>query len=100
MIERRVSTLREHVVVHEDTGFFVINSGAFYAAELHRYWANISFPGVTAKQWKQAVSTGIKKWEASLQKKKDDHDRKEEKLKEKEAASQRSGQTSKKRKSR
>lgn len=98
MLERRVSTVREPMVVHEETRFFIINSGAFYSAVLHRYWANISFPEVTAQQWKKAVSTGIKHWEASLQKKKDDKESKAQKIRDKEAATQ-GAQKGKKRKS-
>lgn len=97
MIERQISTLQEHIVVHEDTGFFVINSGAFYAGELHQDWAQISFATVTPNEWKKSISTGVKHWEASLQKKKDDHEKKEQKLKVKEGTKQ-GGQKTKKRK--
>lgn len=96
MIERRVSSNREYVVVHEDTSYFILNSAAFYSSELHRFWAQISFVAVKPAEWKLAVSTGIANWEESLKKKQDQKETQHQRQKGKEAAKKDGNNTQKK----
>ncbi|KAH9819653.1 hypothetical protein DFH28DRAFT_886252, partial [Melampsora americana] len=88
VIERRISNHTDFEIVHEPTSKFILNSGSFYSAELHRFWAKLSFNEVTPEEWKRAIECGINNWKSSARKRNEVKDRKREKEKDKFLASQ------------
>ncbi|KAH9816664.1 hypothetical protein DFH28DRAFT_1158132 [Melampsora americana] len=88
VVERRVSKKMDHAVVHETTNDYIINSGAFYSCELHRFWANIPFNVVSPDEWIVAVKIGIANWQEALKKKDNDKEKQMQKAKNKSVASQ------------
>jgi hypothetical protein len=97
MVERRVSKGLEFDVVHETTNDSIINSGAFYSAELHRSAAQVPFVDVDPGQWIIAVQTGLANWKETVKKNDENKEKKRQREKDKLLASQTGQPAAKKR---
>ncbi|KAH9822652.1 hypothetical protein DFH28DRAFT_837139, partial [Melampsora americana] len=76
MIERQVSKKLDFEVIHESTMEFILNSGAFYSAELHRTSARMKFEEIKSNDWVVAVAKGLLNWEEAIRKKDETKERK------------------------
>ncbi|KAH9808088.1 hypothetical protein DFH28DRAFT_1198469 [Melampsora americana] len=79
MIERQVSKRLEFEVVHETTMEFILNSGAFYSAELHRTSARMTLEESNSHDWVMAVEKGLANWEEAVKKKNETKEKKRQK---------------------
>ncbi|KAH9811833.1 hypothetical protein DFH28DRAFT_900111, partial [Melampsora americana] len=68
VIERQISNYTDFEIVHEPTSKFILNSGSFYSAKPHCFWAKLSFNEVTPEEWKRAIESGINNWKNSARK--------------------------------
>lgn len=68
----------DYAVVHQPTNDFILNSAAFYTAQLHREWAQLPIKDVTRRDWTEAVQAGINTWAESIKQKDDSNEKKRE----------------------
>ncbi|KAH9811046.1 hypothetical protein DFH28DRAFT_1131415 [Melampsora americana] len=81
LVERQVSKGMDFEVAHVETNQFVLNSAAFYSAELHRYWAQLPIHQTTPGEWIKAIKTGICNWATSIKEKDEVNDKKRQRQK-------------------
>ncbi|KAH9817323.1 hypothetical protein DFH28DRAFT_926849 [Melampsora americana] len=88
MIERQLSKTKEFAVVHETTTDFVLNSAAFYSAELHRTYAKMRFEAIKPQDCIMAVEKGLANWGNTIKRKDETKEKKRQKEIDKSLSSQ------------
>ncbi|KAH9807063.1 hypothetical protein DFH28DRAFT_1229446 [Melampsora americana] len=56
-------------IQHKEANEYIINSGALYSAEEHRFAANISYIDWTSAQWNDIIKVGQENWKTAQDKK-------------------------------
>lgn len=83
LIERRVLKALEFAVVHQATKNFILNSGAFYSAKIHREAGQSASEQANLSEWTHVVQVGLANWEDTVQKKDEQIDKRRQKAKNK-----------------